>query len=242
MGSAREKKKYNAKSLRRSEKNKETLTVKSFALVFTLTASGDRNFSHIFFRFLQFPNCSKAQLQNQFHDAVLKLLTVKRNFQWILCSVRPFSIAISWPSCSIYKWRHLLLFFLHSIEWENVFLMLNKKFQKPFQIFVRWKILIFFPCTIYLFSSIFLNPRSKKNNWTNFVFPQYLPPTTLHDKIISSPSCMGPILVPFSCRPHRSNITGDSGKTVWQKRRRRRRENWDEKIFSFDNLWHVECD
>lgn len=42
-----------------------------------------------------------------------------------------------------------------------------------------------------------------------------LPPTTRHDSIISSASCIGPILVLFSCRPHLSSTTGDSGKTTF---------------------------
>lgn len=43
------------------------------------------------------------------------------------------------------------------------------------------------------------------------------PPTTRHDKIMSSPSWVGPIFVLFSCLPHLSNTTGCSGKTVRKK-------------------------
>lgn len=42
-----------------------------------------------------------------------------------------------------------------------------------------------------------------------------LPPTTRHDRMISSPSCLGPILLLFSCRPHLSSTTGCSGKTKY---------------------------
>ena len=40
-----------------------------------------------------------------------------------------------------------------------------------------------------------------------------LPPTTLHVRIISSPSSMGPTVVLFIIRPQRSRIIGGSGKT-----------------------------
>lgn len=66
-----------------------------------------------------------------------------------------------------------------------------------------------------------------------FVVLRFLPPTTRHDKIMSSFSCIGPIFVPLSCLPHLSNITGDSGKT----KDKRRREPWKYFLSCLDKLW-----
>lgn len=41
-----------------------------------------------------------------------------------------------------------------------------------------------------------------------------LPPTTRHVSIMSSPSSIGPRMVPFSCLPHRFRTSGCSGGTV----------------------------
>lgn len=42
---------------------------------------------------------------------------------------------------------------------------------------------------------------------------RYLPPTTRHESITSSPSSIGPIVVLFIIRPQRSRIIGFSGRT-----------------------------
>lgn len=46
-----------------------------------------------------------------------------------------------------------------------------------------------------------------------------LPPTTLQDKITSSPSSIGPMVVLFIARPQRSMISMEPGKTEKQKER-----------------------
>lgn len=43
---------------------------------------------------------------------------------------------------------------------------------------------------------------------------RHLPPTTRHTSVMSSPSSTGPIDVPLSCTPNRSNIIGRSGRTA----------------------------
>lgn len=52
-------------------------------------------------------------------------------------------------------------------------------------------------------------------------FSIHLPPTTRHERITSSPSSMGPIVVLFMLRPQRSRIIGFSGRTKGEEEQRR---------------------
>lgn len=76
---------------------------------------------------------------------------------------------------------------------------------------------LFFPC--YKGSFGWLKFKAKKS--TNYPmatdFYKDLPPTTLHVRIISSPSSMGPTVVLFIIRPQRSRIIGGSGRTEKRK-------------------------
>lgn len=48
----------------------------------------------------------------------------------------------------------------------------------------------------------------------------HLPPTTRHVNIISSPSSIGPRIVPFSWRPQRFKTKGGSGGTEKEKKKK----------------------
>jgi hypothetical protein len=64
------------------------------------------------------------------------------------------------------------------------------------------------------FSSInFLLSLSTNKFLAIAIKSQYLPPTTRHERITSSPSSIGPIVVLFIMRPQRSKIIGFSGRT-----------------------------
>lgn len=60
---------------------------------------------------------------------------------------------------------------------------------------------------------------------------KHSPPMTLHERITSSPSSIGPMVVLFIMRPQRSKIIGFSGKTtqLWMRNSHEMKEKGQKK-------------